>query len=400
MNPAYAEITGYAVEEVLGRNPSILKSGKHPASFYKEMWGTITGGVTWKGHLINRKKDGSLFEEEATISPVRDAFGDIINYVAVKRDVTHEQTLQRELLQAQKMEAIGTLAGGVAHDFNNLLQVVLGYSELLLIEPDTPDKMRGDLEKINVAARNGAELVQRLLTFSRRTQIEPRPLNLNHRITEVQQILVRTIPKIIEVELALDDRLAPINADPTQIDQILMNLALNAKDAMPEGGKLIIETENATLDKEYCLNHFDAKPGDYVLLKVSDTGHGMDKETREHIFEPFFTTKPVGEGTGLGMAMVYGSVKQHGGCVMCYSERDRGTTFKLYFPALKHRIESEPVVSEIMPAGGNETILLVDDEELVCELGKRILSKAGYKVLTAANGREALGVYPNLKMSH
>src|SRR5208283_5194669 len=156
-----AEITGYAVEEVLGRNPSILKSGKHPTSFYKEMWGTITGGLTWNGHLINRKKDGSLFEEEATISPVRDAFGDIINYVAVKRDVTHEQVLQRELLQAQKMEAIGTLAGGVAHDFNNLLQVVLGYSELLLIEPDTPNSMRADLKKINTAAGNGADLVQR-----------------------------------------------------------------------------------------------------------------------------------------------------------------------------------------------------------------------------------------------
>jgi two-component system, cell cycle sensor histidine kinase and response regulator CckA len=390
---AYAETTGYAVEEVLGRNPSILKSGKHDESFYKKMWDTITGGLTWNGHLINRKKDGSLFEEEATISPVRDAFGNIINYVAVKRDVTHEQALQRELLQAQKMEAIGTLAGGVAHDFNNLLQVVLGYSELLLIERDTPNRMRGDLEKINVAARNGAELVQRLLTFSRRTQIEPRPLNLNHRITEVQQILVRTIPKIIEVELVLDDRLAPLNADPTQIDQILMNLALNAKDAMPEGGKLIIETENATLEKEYCLNHFDAKPGDYVLLKVSDTGHGMDKETREHIFEPFFTTKPVGEGTGLGMAMVYGSVKQHGGCVMCYSEPDHGSTFKIYFPALKHAIESEPVVSEVMPAGGNETILLVDDEEFVCELGERILTKAGYTVLTAANGRKALELY-------
>ncbi|MGO9117188.1 MAG: PAS domain S-box protein [Desulfomonilaceae bacterium] len=393
VNPAYAEITGYAVEEVLGRNPSILKSGKHPKSFYKEMWNTITGGRTWSGHLINKKKNGSLFEEEATISPVRDAFGDIINYVAVKRDVTHEQALQRELLQAQKMEAVGTLAGGVAHDFNNLLQVVLGYSELLLIEPDTPNQMRGDLEKINLAARNGAELVQRLLTFSRRTQIEPRPLNLNHRITEVQQILVRTIPKIIEVALILDDRLAPIDADPTQIDQILMNLTLNAKDAMPEGGKLLIETENATLDNEYCMNHFDAKPGDYVLLKVSDTGHGMDKETREHVFEPFFTTKPIGEGTGLGMAMVYGSVKQHGGCVMCYSEPDQGTTFILYFPALKRGIESEPVVSEIMPAGGNETVLLVDDEEFVCELGKRILSKAGYTVLTAANGREALELY-------
>ncbi len=271
--------------------------------------------------------------------------------------------------------------------------MVLGYSELLLFESDTPNQMRGDLKKINVAARNGADLVQRLLTFSRRTQIEPRPLNLNHRINEVQQILVRTIPKVIEMELILDNRLDAISADPAQIDQILMNLALNAKNAMPEGGKLVIETENAHLDEEDCINCFDAKPGDYVLLKVSDTGHGMDKETRQHIFEPFFTTKPVGEGTGLGMAMVYGSVKQHGGCVMCYSEPSRGTTFKLYFPALNHGIESEHADSEGIPAGGSETILLVDDEEFVRELGERILTKAGYTVLTAANGKKALELY-------
>ena len=393
VNPAYAGITGYDVEEILGRNPSILQSGRHDESFYKEMWATITSGRTWSGHMINKRKDGALFEEDATISPVLNASGNIINYVAVKRDVTNEMALQRELLHAQKMEAVGTLAGGIAHDFNNLLQVVQGYSELLLTEEDTPDPVRGDLEKINMAARNGAGLVQRLLTFSRRTQIEPRPLNLNHRITEIRQILDRTIPRMIEIQLILDDTLAAANVDPAQVDQVLMNLALNAKDAMPDGGKLIIETENVTLDKDYCLIHPGAKPGHYVLLKVSDTGCGMDKETLEHIFQPFFTTKGVGVGTGLGLAMVYGSVKQHGGHIVCYSEPGYGATFKIYFPSL--RVDSDPGIAgpPAMPAGGKETILLVEDDKLVCELGEKILRQAGYTALTAPNGKIALELY-------
>jgi two-component system cell cycle sensor histidine kinase/response regulator CckA len=324
---------------------------------------------------------------------VLNASGDIINYVAVKRDVTNEMHLQRELLHAQKMEAIGTLAGGIAHDFNNLLQVVQGYSELLLTEEDTPDQVRSDLQKINIAARNGADLVHRLLTFSRRTQIEPRPLNLNHRIIEIRQMLARTIPRMIEIQLILDDTLAAANLDSAQVDQILMNLALNAKDAMPDGGKLIFETENVTLDKEYCVIHADAKPGHYVLLRVSDTGHGMDKETLQHIFEPFFTTKDIGVGTGLGLAMVYGAVKQHGGHIMCHSEPGYGTTFNIYFPSLRVDEDAGRARLQGMPAGGKETILLVEDDGLICELGQRILTKAGYTALTAPNGKMALELY-------
>jgi two-component system cell cycle sensor histidine kinase/response regulator CckA len=313
--------------------------------------------------------------------------------VAVKRDVTREALLERQLLQAQKMEAVGTLAGGIAHDFNNLLQVVLGYSELILMGEGLDTRLKDDLNRINQAARNGADLVHRLLTFSRKTEIKPRPLNLNHQIDQVRKLLYRTVSKMIEIELVLDSHLAAINADPTQVEQILMNLAVNARDAMPDGGKLVIETENVVLDEDYCKTHLETAPGHYVLLTVSDSGQGMDRETLEHIFEPFYTTKRPGEGTGLGLAMVYGIVKQHQGYVTCYSEPGRGTTFKIYFPALVSGSQSEEALVKPVPRGGSETILLVDDEALIRDLGGRILTRAGYRVLTAVNGRDALEVY-------
>ncbi len=259
--------------------------------------------------------------------------------MAVKRDVTEHLALSSQLLQAQKMEAIGTLAGGIAHDFNNLLQVTLGYSELLLAEREEDDPEYADLSRILQAAKNGAELVQRLLTFSRKVEPKPIPLDLNRRIVQVEKLLKRTIPKMIDIQMHLSDDLAEINADPIQMEQVLMNLAVNARDAMPDGGRLIIETRNVTLDDEYCRLHVGAGPGDCVLLAVSDTGHGMDKTTVEHIFEPFYTTKELGRGTGLGLAMVYGIVRQHEGFITCYSEVGRGTTFNVYFPAIERHLE-------------------------------------------------------------
>ncbi|MBI5572493.1 MAG: PAS domain S-box protein [Desulfomonile tiedjei] len=393
VNPAFESITGYTREEAIGRNPRILKSGEHDDAFYQQLWDTIQGGDTWSGRLINRRKDGRLFHEEATISPVKDPSGKITDFVAVKRDITEHLELSRQLSQAQKMEAVGTLAGGVAHDFNNLLQVVLGYSELVLSDEHLPAVYRADLERINHAARNGADLVQRLLTFSRKTEVKPRPLNLNRRIEQFQKMLSRTIPKMIRIRLVLAGDLAAINADPTQIEQILMNLAVNARDAMPEGGRLTIQTENATLEEHYARTHLGAMPGPYVLLTVSDTGQGMDKGTVQHIFEPFFTTKGPGEGTGLGLAMVYGIVQQHGGYIMCYSEPDKGTAFKMYFPALVSEEESRQPETTVLPRGGSETILLVDDEELIRDLGVRILTRAGYQVIVASNGKKGLEEY-------
>jgi two-component system, cell cycle sensor histidine kinase and response regulator CckA len=393
VNPGFERVTGFSQEEAIGQNPRILKSGQHDTKFYEQMWDTIQGGHVWSGRLVNRRKDGHIYHEEATISPVKDASGAIVNFVAVKRDITEHLELSKQLFQAQKMEAVGTLAGGVAHDFNNILQVALGYSELILGDEGLSQRHKADLRKINEASSRGADLVQRLLTFSRKSEVKPVPLNLNRRITELGKMLERTVPKMIEIKLHLAEDLATINADATQMDQILMNLAVNARDAMPEGGRLFIETANVVLDEDYAASHLNAKPGHYVLLTIADTGTGMDKETLEHIFEPFYTTKGVGEGTGLGLAVVYGIVQQHGGHVRCYSEPGEGTTFSVYFPALLSDEEPEEKIARSIPRGGSETILLVDDEDMIRDLCSRILTKSGYSVITARNGKEALELY-------
>lgn len=393
VNPAFERTTGYSKEEAVGMNAGIVNSGLHETAFYRKMWQTIVKGEVWSGYITNRKKDGTLFEEEATISPIKDHSGKIVNFVAVKRDVTKEVSLQNQLIQAQKMEAIGTLAGGIAHDFNNLLQVTLGYSELLLAEKDQHDPEYSDLLKIFQAAKSGSDLVRRLLTFSRGVDSRPVPLDLNRQIVEVEELLRRTIPRMIDIRLELADDIARINADPTQVEQVLMNLAVNARDAMPDGGKLIIVTKNAVLDEEFCSSHMEAHPGEYVLLKVSDSGHGMDRSIIERIFEPFFSTKELGHGTGLGLPMVYGIVKQHQGFIWCHSEIGKGSIFEVYWPAMKTDVAlTTPEVSGI-PRGGTETILVVDDEEFVRDLSRRILSRAGYTVLAAANGREAIDIF-------
>ena len=240
--------------------------------------------------------------------------------------------LEKELLHAQKMEAVGTLAGGIAHDFNNLLTVILGYSEYLLMDGDIGELARGDLSKLNQAAQKGAELVQSLLTFSRKVEPKFSPTSLNQQVEQVKNLLGRTLPKKINISVALEKGLAIIHADSSQVQQVLMNLAVNAKDAMPNGGKLTIQTSNVVLDEEFCRSHLGAKPGRYAMVSVSDTGHGMDKQILGHIFEPFYTTKGMGRGTGLGLAMMYGIVKQHAGYIECESVVGAGTSFRVYLP--------------------------------------------------------------------
>ncbi len=368
-------------------------TGGHHEEQYKGMLDTITSGRVWSGHLTNRKKDGTLFEEEATISPVKDESGQIVNYVAVKRDVTKEALLQKQLLQAQKMEALGTLAGGVAHDFNNILTVVMGFAELLLAEKDHEHPEYSDLEKIFHSATRGADLVQRLLVFSRKSEPNPAPMNLNKQILQIEKLLLRTIPKMIDIKLELSANLPDINADMSQIEQVLMNLAINARDAMPANGTLTISTKAVTIDEDYCRLHLESTPGDHVLLQVSDIGDGMDTNTMERMFEPFFTTKEIGRGTGLGLAIVYGIVKQHNGHIAVHSEVGKGTTFSVYFPAIEAEAEMDAETTAVMPAFGTETVLLVDDEQFVRELGARILTKHGYTVLQAINGREAIDLF-------
>lgn len=393
VNPAFVQMFGYdSPEEILGRTVESSYSPEHRSGMRQRLLDQASGkNEAYHYQVVGIKKDGQPLELEAWGTQIR--YQNNLASLAFLVDVSEAKSLRSQLIQAQKMEAIGTLAGGIAHDFNNLLTIVSGYSELLLTDRSPEDLDCQDLQKINSAARRGAELVQRLLTFSRKTESKPRPMNLNHQIEQVRKLLERTIPKMIRIRLVLDGRLGIINADPTQMEQILMNIALNAKDAMPDGGELTIETKNVTLDEDFCSAQFGPKPGCYVLLTVSDSGGGMDEEIVQHIFEPFYTTKGPGKGTGLGLAMVYGIVKQHNGHITCQSDPEVGTTFSIYLPVMTSELELTKAEQFSVPRGGTETVLLVDDEDHVIELGTRILSKAGYTVLTARNGAEALEIY-------
>ncbi len=393
VNPAFETITGYPRDEAIGQNSRLLQSGRQERKFYTELWDTIGRGEVWRGQFVNRKKDGTLYREDAVISPVKDPTGRILNYVAVKHDRTLEIELQHQLFWAQKMESIGTLAGGIAHDFNNILQVILGYAELTLKLQQQDQKYYKNAEKIYQAGKRGADLVKSLLTFGRKVEPKLRPINLNKEIVEFQSLLSRTIPKTIKIDLHLNGDLELAQADSSQVMQILMNLGVNARDAMPDGGTLTVQTRNEQLNEEYCRSHLGARPGLYVTLSVSDTGIGMDKQTLSHIFEPFFTTKEVGKGTGLGLAIVYGIVKQHAGYITCYSEPGHGTTFKIYFPAAEIGKDTVFPITNSAVQRGNETILLVDDDEGVRDWGKELLSSFGYTILTAVNGKEALEIY-------
>jgi PAS domain S-box-containing protein len=311
-----------------------------------------------------------------------------------KRVEEEKEKLQNQLGQAQKMEAIGTLTGGIAHDFNNLLQAINGYTQLLLIDKSGENPEYKHLKAIQDAGFRAADLVKQLLLFSRKADSTKKPITLQHEVEHAKKLLERTIPKMVEIVVTTGTRLWSVNADPVQMEQMLLNLGTNAADATPDGGKLLFEIENTTLDDDYANRHLGAQPGRYVLLTVSDTGQGMDQETMKKIFDPFFTTKELGKGTGLGLASVYGIVKSHGGYITCYSEVGQGTTFKIYFPAMEQPEVEETNEVEVKPIPrGTETVLLVDDEETIRGFARQTLMKFGYTVLTASTGEEALTVY-------
>ena len=389
-NKAMAAVLGMSEKDLKGRLCfELFHDENQPPAFCPHSI-LLKDGKEHSTEVFEPKFGRSL---DVRVSPISDAAGRVIGSVHVVRDVTEQKSLQKQLLQSQKMESIGTLAGGIAHDFNNLLQVILGYSDMLLFhkKPIDPDYER--LQTIRQAGKDGAELAKGILAFSRRLEPNVWPVDLNNEIARVQKMLERTVSRMIRIEVILANDLQTVNADPSQMEQLLLNLAVNAQHAMPDGGQLTIETANVTLGEDYSRTHLEVRPGKYVLLTISDTGHGMDKEVLEHIFEPFFTTKGLGEGTGLGLAMVYGIVKSHKGHITCYSEPGTGTTFKIYLPAAVVKIEQDATTTQQMPALGTETILLVDDEERIRILGEEMLRMAGYKVLTATNGIEALDAY-------
>jgi PAS domain S-box-containing protein len=395
-NPAFERSSGYAHDEIVGRTPRFLKSGKHTKEFYEELWTTIKAGRVWSGHFINRRKDGSLCEEDATISPIRDPAGEVTGFVAAKHDVTEHVALENQLKQAQKLESIGRLAGGVAHDFNNLLTVINGYSEMGLGRLPEGDPLRDLLTQIRKAGERAEGLTRQLLAFSRKQVIEPRPVNINDLILESNKMLGRIVREDIEIVTNLDRGACYVMADPDQLHQILINLVVNARDAMPSGGRLTLRTSRLQFDKVASTSFPGVKAGPYVVMDVSDTGVGMSEEIQQRIYEPFFTTKPEGTGTGLGLSTVYGIVQQAGGWIKLESQPEMGTTFRIGLPLLVHyERQALPTNVPATQLQGSETVLVVEDQDDVRLLVLAILEKLNYRALGASSGRHALSIVEN-----
>ncbi len=402
-SPSIERITGYKAEEFLKNHPVLFQSIVHPDD--KELFSNHDKNDPRSSDVIKYSfriisKSGEVRWLENISQPVYDSEGNNLGRRGSSRDVTErkraEEALresEEQLRQAQKLESIGRLAGGVAHDFNNLLTTIIGYSELISMEEDLNNTTREGVQEIKNSAERAAALTQQLLAFSRKQVLQSQVIDINRLITKLGRMLRRLVSEDIDLTTKLDSNLGKIKADPGQVEQVIMNLVVNARDAMPEGGTLTIETQGLYLDESYHQQHPEVKPGDYVLLAVSDTGHGMDEETRGQIFEPFFTTKEVGKGTGLGLSTVYGIVKQSGGYIWVYSEPNHGTTVKIYLPQLTGTKKPQESLREKKDSmGGTETILLVEDEESLRKMAGKILAGYGYSVIEAKNGMEALEI--------
>ena len=393
-NPRATEMFGYPQEELIGATVELLLplSNRHghararEAFFARPQSRPMGLGMD----LEARRKDGTEFPVEVGLSTIETENGPVV--IAFASDISRRKSLEEQLLQAQKMEALGRLAGGIAHDFNNMLTVISGYNRMILDELPPNDPMREYADEIGRATDRSSSLISQLLAFSRRQLIQPRVINLDSVVARMEGMLHRLLGEDIQVALRLSAGGANITADPNQIEQAIVNLAINGRDAMPQGGEILLETGNVYLDASYPEAHLTVAAGDYVVVGMSDTGQGMTAEVRRRLFEPFFTTKEVGKGTGLGLAMVYGMVKQNGGGIEVFSEPGKGTTVKLYFPRASQVVSEHTTTPATVPKASGETVLVVEDEEQVRNLTVRMLQQLGYKVLAAASGQEAIDV--------
>lgn len=397
VNPRVGEATGYAPEELIGRKPSFWRTGHTSDAEYAALWRTILAGHDWRGEFVNRKKDGGTIAVSAVISPIKDGSGRITHFIGIQDDITRRKELEEQLRRAQRMDALGQLTGGMAHDFNNLLTVIIGGLDQLQDEIGDNAVARKAAEQALKAGLRGADLTRNLLAFARRQALAAKPFDLNHLVATTVELLRRTLGEQISIVLALEEGLAPALADPAQVESALTNLAINARDAMPGGGRLTIETASKRLDARYAAENVDAVPGDYVMLAVSDTGTGMPPEVLERVFEPFFTTKEQGRGTGLGLAMIYGFAKQSQGHVKIYSEVGYGTTARLYLPraapAAAAAVENARGTSALPT--GDAAVLVVEDNADVRGVATAALRSLGYRVAEAGDGPAALEILRN-----
>jgi PAS domain S-box-containing protein len=393
-NPKFSQVTGYSAAEVLGKNPRLLKSGETSAEAYRQLWQIITAGKTWQGEFHNKRKDGTLFWETASISPVRDAAGAITHFIAVKEDVTEKKLSEARWLRAQRVESIGSLASGIAHDINNILAPIILSVPLLRTDADA-QRRREIANTIEVSAQRAVAIVREILAFARGKDESRQPVQVRHLIRDIAKIARETFPRSIRVEILCAADLWLVPADATQMHQVLLNLCINARDAMPAGGTLTLRAHNVVLDEHFACMHKEARPGPHVRIEVEDTGTGIAEDIREHIFESFFTTKGADQGTGLGLATVKGIVLSHHGFIGFRTAPGMGTTFELHLPAIADGL-SAAVPAECpvaIPRGQGEIVLVVDDEPILRDTTRRTLERNGYGVLLASDGSEALAQF-------